>query len=86
VARKEPTFTEDGRVLVECWWFAGHTPTVNATLLGDTIHTMPPLRSAGAYTALRDAELLRRKLMDVAEDNGVPSDQRVRSGDAALRV
>jgi 2-polyprenyl-6-methoxyphenol hydroxylase-like FAD-dependent oxidoreductase len=36
-------------------------------LLGDAIHTMPRFRGGGANTALRDAELLSHKLMDVAE-------------------
>jgi 2-polyprenyl-6-methoxyphenol hydroxylase-like FAD-dependent oxidoreductase len=41
--------------------------TTNVTLLGDAVHTMPPFRGVGANTALRDAELLSRKLMEVAE-------------------
>ena len=40
------------------------------TLLGDAIHTMTPGRGAGANTALRDAALIRDKLVQV-RDGGV---------------
>jgi 2-polyprenyl-6-methoxyphenol hydroxylase-like FAD-dependent oxidoreductase len=35
------------------------------TLLGDAIHNMTPMAGIGANAALRDADLLRRKLIDV---------------------
>jgi 2-polyprenyl-6-methoxyphenol hydroxylase-like FAD-dependent oxidoreductase len=39
----------------------------NVTLLGDAIHTMTPGRGVGANTALRDALLLCRKLIEVRD-------------------
>ncbi|MFD0361412.1 FAD-dependent oxidoreductase [Nocardia sp. GCM10030253] len=42
--------------------------TTNVTLLGDAIHSMTPFRGIGANVALRDAQLLCRKL--VAAANG----------------
>jgi 2-polyprenyl-6-methoxyphenol hydroxylase-like FAD-dependent oxidoreductase len=47
-------------VPVEPW------PTTNITLLGDAIHSMTPFRGVGANIALRDADLLRRKLIAVS--------------------
>ncbi|WP_337825109.1 FAD-dependent oxidoreductase [Amycolatopsis sp. A1MSW2902] len=45
-------------VPVEPW------PTTSVTLLGDAIHAMSPAVGVGANTALRDAELLARKLTE----------------------
>ncbi|USX48684.1 NAD(P)/FAD-dependent oxidoreductase [Lentzea sp. HUAS12] len=38
----------------------------NVTLIGDSVHLMTPGRGIGANTALRDAELLSRKLTEAA--------------------
>lgn len=40
--------------------------TTNITVLGDSIHSMTPFRGIGANTALRDAQLLARNLIDAA--------------------
>jgi 2-polyprenyl-6-methoxyphenol hydroxylase-like FAD-dependent oxidoreductase len=41
--------------------------TSNVTLLGDAVHTMTPGRGVGANTALRDAALLSKTLIEVEE-------------------
>jgi 2-polyprenyl-6-methoxyphenol hydroxylase-like FAD-dependent oxidoreductase len=41
------------------------TAPTNVTLLGDAIHTMTPLQGIGGDTALLDAVLLCRKLVEV---------------------
>jgi 2-polyprenyl-6-methoxyphenol hydroxylase-like FAD-dependent oxidoreductase len=38
--------------------------TTNVTLIGDAIHNMTPMAGIGANTALRDADVLRRQLVD----------------------
>jgi 2-polyprenyl-6-methoxyphenol hydroxylase-like FAD-dependent oxidoreductase len=43
-----------------------HWETTNITVLGDAIHSMTPFRGIGANTALRDAQLLARNLIDAA--------------------
>ena len=54
-------------------------PTTNVTLLGDAIHTMTPGRGVGANTALRDARLLTRKLVE-ARDGRLSLTDAIRSG------
>jgi 2-polyprenyl-6-methoxyphenol hydroxylase-like FAD-dependent oxidoreductase len=41
--------------------------TTNVTLLGDAIHTMTPGRGVGANTALRDARLLAKNLIEARD-------------------
>jgi 2-polyprenyl-6-methoxyphenol hydroxylase-like FAD-dependent oxidoreductase len=42
--------------------------STNITLLGDAIHTMTPLQGLGGSSALRDAALLCRKLVEVERE------------------
>jgi len=46
----------------------GPWPSTKMTLLGDAIHTMPPLQGLGGNTALRDAAVLCHHLVEVASD------------------
>ena len=46
------------------------TPS-NVTVLGDAIHNMTPMAGLGANTALRDASVLRRKLIAAASSGTV---------------
>jgi 2-polyprenyl-6-methoxyphenol hydroxylase-like FAD-dependent oxidoreductase len=41
-------------------------PSSTVTLLGDAVHNMTPMAGIGANTALRDADELRRALLDPA--------------------
>jgi len=49
--------------LVEPW------ESTNVTLIGDAIHTMTPLRGLGGSSAVRDAGLLCRELVELARGN-----------------
>lgn len=55
----------------------------NVTLLGDAVHTMTPGRGAGANTALRDAVLLSKLLVE-AEHGQKPLVQAVREYEAEM--
>ena len=58
----------------------------NITLLGDAIHAMTPMRGVGANIALRDAQLLARKLADGgAEAIGAYEAEMMDYGFAAVR-
>jgi 2-polyprenyl-6-methoxyphenol hydroxylase-like FAD-dependent oxidoreductase len=57
----------------------------NVTLLGDAIHTMTPGRGEGANTALRDAALLRTRLVEVAERGRSVGDAKADYEQAMLR-
>ena len=55
----------------------------NVTLLGDAIHTMTPGRGAGANTALRDAALLGKLLIE-ADSGGKPLLQAIHDYEAEM--
>jgi 2-polyprenyl-6-methoxyphenol hydroxylase-like FAD-dependent oxidoreductase len=55
----------------------------NVTLLGDAIHTMTPGRGAGANTALRDAALLGKLLVET-QRGGKPLSQAIREYEAEM--
>lgn len=65
IAGSDPTtvhaFTVRSAAPVTGW------PTGPVTLLGDAIHNMTPMAGVGANTALRDADLLRRALIEVRD-------------------
>ncbi|MGC5054753.1 FAD-dependent oxidoreductase [Micromonospora sp. DT48] len=47
-----------------------------ATMMGDAVHAMPPFGAHGGNTALRDAALLGRKLVE-ARTNGTPVEEAI---------
>ena len=49
-------------------------PASTVTLLGDAIHNMTPMAGIGANTALRDAGVLRRVLVEVGAGHRAPID------------
>jgi 2-polyprenyl-6-methoxyphenol hydroxylase-like FAD-dependent oxidoreductase len=49
-------------------------PSSTVTLLGDAIHNMTPMAGVGANTALRDAGVLRRALIEVVAGRRTPVD------------
>lgn len=53
-------------------------PALRATLMGDTVHVMPPLGAHGGNAALRDAALLAEKLQDAAH-RGTPLEQAIKT-------
>lgn len=54
------------------------------TLIGDAMHTMPPFGANGANTALRDSDLLTRRLGAVSD--GVPAAQALQEYESEMRA
>ncbi|MBO3743247.1 FAD-dependent oxidoreductase [Actinoplanes flavus] len=62
----------------------GPWETGPVTLLGDAIHNMTPMAGIGANTALRDADLLRRRLL-AADRGDIPLHRAVRDYEEEMR-
>lgn len=58
--------------------------TSSVTLLGDAVHNMTPMAGMGANTALRDAEVLTRCLIDVAAGR-IPLHEAVKTYEDEMR-
>ncbi|GIJ11058.1 FAD-dependent oxidoreductase [Micromonospora andamanensis] len=58
-------------------------PVPRATMMGDAVHVMPPFGAHGGNTALRDAALLGRRLVE-ARANGTPVEEAIASYQAEM--